>query len=82
MNAASAPCGDADGNLLGSIPFGLAGGRWWGGNRPARTGFGLHRRHQRAAADGQGAPALVVFLLDVLKAAAAAVLARALLQPL
>ncbi|APD47574.1 MULTISPECIES: glycerol-3-phosphate 1-O-acyltransferase PlsY [Synechococcaceae] len=69
------------GYLLGSIPFGWLAGRWWGGIDLRELGSGSTGATNVLRQMGKG-PALVVFLLDVLKGSAAVLLAKALLQPL
>ncbi|NQV10579.1 MAG: glycerol-3-phosphate 1-O-acyltransferase PlsY [Cyanobacteria bacterium] len=69
------------GYLLGSIPFGWLAGRWWAGIDLRELGSGSTGATNVLRQMGKG-PALVVFLLDVLKGSAAVLLAKALLQPL
>jgi glycerol-3-phosphate acyltransferase PlsY len=68
------------GYLLGSIPFGWLAGKWWAGIDLRELGSGSTGATNVLRQVGKG-PALVVFLLDVLKGTAAVLLARALLQP-
>jgi acyl phosphate:glycerol-3-phosphate acyltransferase len=68
------------GYLLGSIPFGWLAGRWWAGIDLRELGSGSTGATNVLRQLGKG-PALVVFLLDVLKGTAAVLLARGLLQP-
>ncbi len=69
------------GYLLGSIPFGWLAGRWLAGVDLRQEGSGSTGATNVLRVLGKG-PALVVFLLDVLKGTAAVLLAKAVLQPL
>ncbi|MCT0198308.1 glycerol-3-phosphate 1-O-acyltransferase PlsY [Synechococcus sp. CS-1325] len=69
------------GYLLGSIPFGWLAGKWLAGVDLRELGSGSTGATNVLRQVGKG-PALVVFLLDVLKGSAAVLLARILLQPL
>lgn len=69
------------GYLLGSIPSGYLAGRWLQGVDIRRLGSGSTGATNVLRQFGKG-PALVVFLVDVLKGTAAVLLAKALLQPL
>lgn len=69
------------GYLLGSIPSGWLAGRWLAGIDLRQEGSGSTGATNVLRVVGKG-PALVVFLVDVLKGTAAVLLARALLQPL
>lgn len=69
------------GYLLGSIPFGWLAGRWLAGIDLRQEGSGSTGATNVLRVLGKG-PALVVFLLDVLKGTAAVLLAKAVLQPL
>jgi len=69
------------GYLLGSIPFGWLAGKWCAGVDLRELGSGSTGATNVLRQVGKG-PALVVFLLDVLKGSAAVLLARGLLQPL
>jgi len=69
------------GYLLGSIPSGYLAGRWLKGVDIRSLGSGSTGATNVLRQIGKG-PALVVFLLDVLKGTAAVLLAKALLQPL
>jgi acyl-phosphate glycerol 3-phosphate acyltransferase len=68
------------GYLLGSIPSGYLAGRWLAGLDIRREGSGSTGATNVLRVVGKG-PALAVFLVDVLKGAAAVLLAKALLQP-
>ena len=67
--------------LLGSIPSGYLAGRWLAGLDIRREGSGSTGATNVLRVVGKG-PALVVFLIDVLKGTAAVVLAKAVLEPL
>ena len=69
------------GYLLGSIPAGYLAGRWLQGVDIRTLGSGSTGATNVLRQFGKG-PALVVFLVDVLKGTAAVVLAKALLEPL
>jgi glycerol-3-phosphate acyltransferase PlsY len=69
------------GYLLGSIPAGWLAGRWLAGVDLRQEGSGSTGATNVLRVVGKG-PALVVFLIDVLKGTAAVLLARALLDPL
>ncbi|MFM1812873.1 MAG: Glycerol-3-phosphate acyltransferase [Cyanobacteriota bacterium] len=69
------------GYLLGSIPSGYLAGRWLAGLDIRREGSGSTGATNVLRVLGKG-PALVVFLIDVLKGTAAVVLAKAVLEPL
>ncbi len=69
------------GYLLGSIPSGYLAGRWLRGVDIRTLGSGSTGATNVLRQFGK-APALVVFLVDVLKGTAAVLLAKALLQPL
>jgi glycerol-3-phosphate acyltransferase PlsY len=69
------------GYLLGSIPSGYLAGRWLMGLDIRREGSGSTGATNVLRVVGKG-PALVVFLVDVLKGTAAVVLAKLLLEPL
>ncbi|PSB38119.1 glycerol-3-phosphate 1-O-acyltransferase PlsY [Aphanothece minutissima] len=69
------------GYLLGSIPFGWLAGHWLAGVDLRQEGSGSTGATNVLRVLGKG-PALVVFLLDVLKGTAAVLLAKAVLQPL
>ena len=69
------------GYLLGSIPSGYLAGRWLRGVDIRTLGSGSTGATNVLRQFGK-APALVVFLVDVLKGSAAVQLAKALLQPL
>ena len=69
------------GYLLGSIPCGWLAGRWLAGLDLRQEGSGSTGATNVLRVLGKG-PALVVFLLDVLKGTAAVLLAKAVLQPL
>lgn len=69
------------GYLLGSIPSGWLAGRWLKGIDLREHGSGSTGATNVLREVGKG-PALAVFLVDVLKGAAAVLLARALLPPL
>ncbi|MFM7236923.1 MAG: glycerol-3-phosphate 1-O-acyltransferase PlsY [Cyanobium sp.] len=66
------------GYLLGSIPFGYLAARWLGGIDIRQEGSGSTGATNVLRVLGKG-PALVVFVLDVLKGTAAVVLARVVL---
>lgn len=67
------------GYLLGSIPAGYLAGRWWRGVDIRQEGSGSTGATNVLRVVGKG-PALLVFLVDVLKGTAAVLLAQAL-QP-
>jgi len=67
--------------LLGSIPTGYLAGRWLGGIDIRQQGSGSTGATNVLRVLGKG-PALVVFLVDVLKGTAAVAVAKALLEPL
>jgi acyl phosphate:glycerol-3-phosphate acyltransferase len=67
--------------LLGSIPSGWLAGRWLAGIDLRQQGSGSTGATNVLRVVGKG-PALVVFLVDVLKGTAAVLLAKAVLQPL
>jgi len=69
------------GYLLGSIPAGYLAGRWLGGIDIRQQGSGSTGATNVLRVLGKG-PALVVFLVDVLKGTAAVLLAKAALEPL
>ncbi len=69
------------GYLLGSIPSGYLAGRWLAGLDIRREGSGSTGATNVLRVVGKG-PALVVFLVDVLKGTAAVLLAKAVLEPL
>lgn len=69
------------GYLLGSIPSGWLAGRWLKGIDLREHGSGSTGATNVLREVGKG-PALVVFLVDVLKGAAAVLLAKTLLPPL
>jgi glycerol-3-phosphate acyltransferase PlsY len=69
------------GYLLGSIPSGWLAGRWLKGIDLREQGSGSTGATNVLREVGKG-PALVVFLVDVLKGAGAVLLARHLLPPL
>jgi glycerol-3-phosphate acyltransferase PlsY len=69
------------GYLLGSVPFGWLAGRWLAGIDLRQEGSGSTGATNVLRVMGKG-PALVVFVLDMLKGTAAVLLAKALLQPL
>jgi len=69
------------GYLLGSIPSGYLAGRWLKGVDIRTLGSGSTGATNVLRQFGK-APALVVFLVDVLKGTAAVLLAKGLLQPL
>jgi len=69
------------GYLLGSIPSGYLAGRWLKGVDIRSLGSGSTGATNVLRQIGK-APALVVFLVDVLKGTAAVLLAKALLEPL
>jgi glycerol-3-phosphate acyltransferase PlsY len=69
------------GYLLGSIPSGYLAGRWLQGVDIRSLGSGSTGATNVLRQFGKG-PALVVFLVDVLKGTAAVLLAKTLLQPL
>ena len=66
--------------LLGSFPSGYLAGRWLKGVDIRNLGSGSTGATNVLRQIGKG-PALVVFLIDVLKGTAAVLLAKALLQP-
>ena len=66
------------GYLLGSFPSGYLAGRWCAGVDIRQLGSGSTGATNVLRQVGKG-PALVVFLVDVLKGSAAVILARALL---
>ncbi|MEB3322203.1 MAG: glycerol-3-phosphate 1-O-acyltransferase PlsY [Synechococcaceae cyanobacterium] len=68
------------GYLLGSLPTGWLAGRWLAGVDLRREGSGSTGATNVLRVVGRG-PALVVFVVDVLKGTAAVLLARALLGP-
>ena len=68
------------GYLLGSIPSGWLAGRWLRGIDLRQEGSGSTGATNVLRVVGKG-PALVVFLVDVLKGTLAVLLAKALLQP-
>lgn len=68
------------GYLLGSLPTGWLAGRWLAGIDLRQLGSGSTGATNVLRQLGKG-PALVVFLVDVLKGTAAVLLAKALLQP-
>ena len=70
----------AVGYLLGSLPTGWLAGRWLAGIDLRQLGSGSTGATNVLRQLGKG-PALVVFLVDVLKDSAAVLLAKALLQP-
>ncbi|MCP9820436.1 glycerol-3-phosphate 1-O-acyltransferase PlsY [Synechococcus sp. Cruz-9H2] len=70
----------AAGYLLGSLPTGWLAGRWLAGIDLRQLGSGSTGATNVLRQLGKG-PALVVFLVDVLKGTAAVLLAKALLQP-
>ncbi len=70
----------AVGYLLGSLPTGWLAGRWLAGIDLRQLGSGSTGATNVLRQLGKG-PALVVFLVDVLKGSAAVLLAKALLQP-
>jgi glycerol-3-phosphate acyltransferase PlsY len=70
----------AAGYLLGSLPTGWLAGRWLAGIDLRQLGSGSTGATNVLRQLGKG-PALVVFLVDVLKGTAAVQLAKALLQP-
>ena len=69
------------GYLLGSIPAGYLAGRWLRNVDIRTLGSGSTGATNVLRQFGKG-PALVVFLVDVLKGTAAVLLAKALLEPL
>ncbi len=69
------------GYLLGSLPSGYLAGRWLKGIDIRREGSGSTGATNVLRVVGKG-PALAVFLIDVLKGAAAVLLAKAVLEPL
>ncbi|MCP9826833.1 glycerol-3-phosphate 1-O-acyltransferase PlsY [Synechococcus sp. EJ6-Ellesmere] len=69
----------AVGYLLGSLPTGWLAGRWLAGIDLRQLGSGSTGATNVLRQLGKG-PALVVFLVDVLKGSAAVLLAKALLQ--
>jgi glycerol-3-phosphate acyltransferase PlsY len=68
------------GYLLGSIPSGWLAGRWCAGIDLRREGSGSTGATNVLRVVGKG-PALVVFVVDVLKGVLAVTVARALLEP-
>jgi glycerol-3-phosphate acyltransferase PlsY len=68
------------GYLLGSIPSGYLAGRWLAGLDIRREGSGSTGATNVLRVVGKG-PALVVFLVDVLKGSTAVLLAKAVLDP-
>ena len=68
------------GYLLGSIPSGWLAGRWLAGLDIRQHGSGSTGATNVLRVVGKG-PALVVFLVDVLKGTAAVLLAKAVLEP-
>ncbi|MCT0218674.1 glycerol-3-phosphate 1-O-acyltransferase PlsY [Synechococcus sp. CS-1329] len=68
------------GYLLGSLPTGWLAGRWLAGIDLRQLGSGSTGATNVLRQLGKG-PALVVFLVDVLKGSTAVLLAKALLQP-
>jgi glycerol-3-phosphate acyltransferase PlsY len=70
----------AAGYLLGSIPSGWLAGRWLAGLDIRQHGSGSTGATNVLRVVGKG-PALVVFLVDVLKGTAAVLLAKAVLEP-
>ena len=70
----------AVGYLLGSLPTGWLAGRWLAGIDLRQLGSGSTGATNVLRQLGKG-PAMVVFLVDVLKGSAAVLLAKALLQP-
>jgi glycerol-3-phosphate acyltransferase PlsY len=68
------------GYLLGSIPSGWLAGRWLRGIDLRQEGSGSTGATNVLRVVGKG-PALVVFLVDVLKGTLAVLLAKGLLQP-
>lgn len=68
------------GYLLGSIPSGFLAGRWLMGLDIRHEGSGSTGATNVLRVVGKG-PALAVFLVDVLKGAAAVLLAKAVLDP-
>ena len=69
------------GYLLGSIPAGYLAGRWLKGIDIRQEGSGSTGATNVLRVVGKG-PALMVFLVDVLKGTAAVLLAKAVLEPL
>jgi glycerol-3-phosphate acyltransferase PlsY len=69
------------GYLLGTIPSGYLAGRWLAGLDIRQEGSGSTGATNVLRVVGKG-PALAVFLVDVLKGAAAVLLAKAVLDPL
>ncbi|MBM5825913.1 MAG: glycerol-3-phosphate 1-O-acyltransferase PlsY [Cyanobacteria bacterium M_surface_10_m2_119] len=69
------------GYLLGSIPAGYLAGRWLRGIDIRQEGSGSTGATNVLRVLGKG-PALVVFLVDVLKGTTAVLLAKAVLEPL
>jgi acyl phosphate:glycerol-3-phosphate acyltransferase len=69
------------GYLLGSIPAGYLAGRWLAGIDIRQEGSGSTGATNVLRVLGKG-PALVVFLVDVLKGTAAVLLAKVALEPL
>lgn len=70
----------AGGYLLGSLPTGWLAGRWLAGIDLRQLGSGSTGATNVLRQLGKG-PALVVFLVDLLKGTATVLLAKALLQP-
>jgi glycerol-3-phosphate acyltransferase PlsY len=70
----------AAGYLLGSLPSGWLAGRWLAGLDIRQHGSGSTGATNVLRVVGKG-PALVVFLVDVLKGTAAVLLAKAVLEP-
>ncbi len=68
------------GYLLGSVPSGWLAGRWLAGLDLRQEGSGSTGATNVLRVLGKG-PALVVFLVDVLKGTAAVLVAKAILQP-
>ncbi len=68
------------GYLLGSVPSGWLAGRWLAGIDLRQEGSGSTGATNVLRVLGKG-PALVVFLVDVLKGTAAVLVAKAVLQP-
>ncbi|MCP9774005.1 glycerol-3-phosphate 1-O-acyltransferase PlsY [Cyanobium sp. HWJ4-Hawea] len=68
------------GYMLGSLPSGYLAGRWLAGIDIRREGSGSTGATNVLRVVGKG-PALVVFLVDVLKGTGAVLLAKAVLEP-